>query len=222
MRRKVEISVGEYYHLYNRGTDKREIFTDTHDYNRFKALLYLCNSIAPVDISKHFSEGRSFAGLFEQDRDETLVDIIAYCLMPNHFHLLVREKCDGGTTKFLGKLSTGYSMYFNNKNKRTGALFEGRYKATHADSDEYLKYLLSYIHLNPIKIIDPHWKENGIKDQYSAQEYLDKYPYSSYFEWRGRARPETGIINKDASPVYFESSREFTHFINDWLTSEYR
>ena len=137
--------------------------------------------------------------------------------MSNHFHLLVREKVEGGITKFMGKLSTGYSMYFNKKNERSGALFEGRFKAKHADTDEYLKYLFSYIHLNPVKLIDPEWKENGIGDRGRAKEYLAKYDYSSYPEYLGTIRPEKGVLERDVFPEYFLEPKDFEGFIDDWL-----
>lgn len=217
MQRKIDFSTGEYYHIYNRGTDKRTIFLDFNEYNRFKALLYVCNSTEPVNISDHLKKGRSFFELFEVKRGETLVDIIVYCLMPNHFHLLIREKAEGGIAKFMAKLSTGYSMYFNKKNKRTGVLFEGRFKAKHVDTDEYLKYLFAYIHLNPVKIIDPEWKENRIADRTTAQNYLKVYEYSSYFDYQGIERLETKIINKEAGPEYFTTVEDFDNFVNEWL-----
>ena len=91
--------------------------------------------------------------------------------MPNHFHILVKEKIENGISKFMGKLTTGYSMYFNKRYDRTGSLFQGVFKSVHADSDEYLKYLFAYIHLNPIKLINPEWKENGIKDKNRANAF---------------------------------------------------
>ena len=218
MQRNLDLSIGEYYHIYNRGTDKRTIFMEPHDYNRFTALLYVCNSTEPVDISRHFREGNSFIKLFEIEREETLVDIIAYCLIPNHFHLLIRERSEGGIQKFMMKLSTGYSMYFNKKNERTGALFESRFKARHIDSDEYLKYLLAYIHLNPVKLIDPKWKENGIQNRLATQDYLMDYEYSSYLEYQGVVRTETKILNREASPEYFLTIKDFNKFIDEWLT----
>lgn len=218
MLREMNFSTGEYYHIYNRGTDKRSIFMEPHDYKRFDALLYVCNSTESVNISKHFRQGRSFTELFDIDRGEQLVDIIAYCLIPNHFHLLIRERSEGGIQKFMMKLSTGYSMYFNKKNKRTGALFESRFKAKYIDSDEYLKYLIAYIHLNPIKMIDPEWKKNGIQDILVAQDYLKNYEYSSYLEYQGVTRLESKILNREAGPEYFATSKDFNDFVNDWLT----
>lgn len=217
MQRKNTFAIGEYYHIYNRGTDKRVIFQDEHDYNRFVALLYVANSTDSVDISKHFSEGRSSAELLSTPQNETLVDIGAYCLMPNHFHLLLYEKKEGGISLFMKKLATAYSMYFNKKNERSGALFEGRFKERHADTDEYLKYLFSYIHLNPIKIIDPKWKEEGVTDRITAKKYLKDYSYSSYLDYVSKRRKETVILNKEAFPDYFSELGEFEQCIDEWL-----
>src|SRR3989338_5483185 len=101
--------------------------------------------------------------------------------MPNHFHLLLKEIEMGGISQFMGKLSTAYSMYFNKKYERTGSLFEGRFKSSRIANDNYLHYLFAYIHLNPIKLIEPMWKEKGINDFARAKEFLGRYNYSSYF-----------------------------------------
>lgn len=214
----MNFSEGEYYHLYNRGTDKRVIFLEEHDYKRFVALLYICNSVNSVDITKHFREGGSFNELFEVERTDTLVDVGTYCLMPNHFHILVREKREGGVVKFMLKLSTAYSMYFNKRNERTGSLFEGKFKAKHADTDEYLKYLFAYIHLNPVKMIDSKWKENMIIDREKALSYLGEYAYSSFLDYQGKDRVEQKILNRDVFPEYFVSVEDFDAFVGDWLS----
>lgn len=212
MQRKFSFSVGEFYHIYNRGTDKRVIFMDSEDYERFVSLMFVCNSDRHI-VFRDIPTGLPY--VFE--RGSTLVDIGAYCLMPNHFHFLIREKIEGGTTKFMSKLLTSYSMYFNKKYKRTGGLFEGCFKAKHANSDNYLKYLFAYIHLNPVKLIDPKWKEYGIKDRKMAKEYLAGYSYSSYMEYLGVLREEGKIINKTAFPEYFDEPKDFEGFIKDWL-----
>ncbi len=218
MQRKIDFSIGEYYHIYNRGTDKRVIFLENRDYQRFKILLYLCNCAEPVDICNHLRTGRTFNGLLKTKRGDTLVDIGTYCLMPNHFHILVREKVEGGITKFAVKLLTAYSMYFNKKNNRRGTLFESNFKAKHVDSDEYLKYLFAYIHLNPVKLIDPEWKENGISDRRNAKKYLSDYSFSSYPDYQEVPRLESKIINREVFPKYFDSKKDFNAFIDEWLT----
>ena len=213
MNRKFQFSIGEFYHLYNRGINKMPIFLDVFDKKRFIKLLFVCNSRKSVVFKS--IQGQS---LDDIDRGETLVDIGIYCLVPNHFHLLIKEKTENGISEFVKKVATGYSMYFNKKYERTGSLFEGPFKAKRIDTDEYLKYIFSYIHLNPIKIIDSQWKENKITDRVKAKNYLQKYPYSSYFEYIGGKRQEEKILEKDSFPEYFSQPKEFDDFINDWLS----
>ena len=216
--RKISFSIDEHYHVYNRGTDKRVIFQDDHDYRRFIALLYLCNGTSAIDLYEHFQEGRTFLELYKINRGEKIVDIGAYCLMPNHFHLILREAVEGGISLFMKKLGTSYAMYFNATNQRTGALFEGKFKARHADRDEYLKYLFAYVHLNPVKLIDSKWNEKGIFDLEKTKEYLIEYPYSSYQDFIGKKRIEKSILSKKSFPGYFEKEQDFDEYITDWLT----
>ena len=212
MQRTIEFSEGEYYHIYNRGVDKRDIFQSDRDGERFLKLLFVSNGTKPF-IYREIEKMK----LHEIDRGEPLVAIGAYCLMPNHFHLLVKETSTGGISKFMEKLGTGYSMYFNKKNSRTGFLFQGNFKAEHVDNDEYLKYLLAYIHLNPVKLIEPEWKETGIRDKQRAQKYLGQYRYSSYGDYLGEATDESLILSKTEFPEYFTATRDFSDYISDWL-----
>lgn len=217
MSRNFNFAEGEFYHVYNRGTDKRIVFSNTHDYRRFVLLLYLCNGSISVDVSESLRGGMEFRDLIFMDRGETLVDIGAYCLMPNHFHILIREKHEGGISLFMKKLSNAYTMYFNKRHERTGGLFEGRFKAQHVGEDRYLKYLFAYIHLNPVKLIEPWWVEDGIKNPVRVNQYLDDYKYSSYPEYMGRRRSEGRILQIQNYPKYFHTSKEFESFVNDWL-----
>lgn len=149
-----------------------------------------------------------------------MVEIVAYCLMPNHFHLLVREIEDNGISKFMQKVTTGYTMYFNRRNDRSGALFQGKFKATHVADDRYLRYLISYIHLNPVKLIEPKWKETGIHDREEAERYLEGYAPSSYLDYLGRQRSEGMILARKALPEYFSSGADFKSFVTEWLSYE--
>ncbi len=205
----------EYYHVYNRGTEKRQIFMEEQDYERFVYLLYTANSDTPVHLSNY--QGYS---LMEIPRGETIVDIGAWCLMPNHIHLLLKEKQEGGISIFMKKLLTGYSMYFNVKEKRRGKLFEGTFKAKHLDYDQYLKYQFTYIHLNPIGIIDNGWKEKHIEDKKKALNFLGRYEYSSYLDYCGVDRPEGKILNKEAFPEYFETATSFQEMVKEWVNFE--
>lgn len=213
----MEFSVGEYYHLYNRGTDKRKIFTNHGEYLRFLVLLYVCNSNIKVDIGDKLRQGLTLSDIFEIEKDGELVSIGSYCLMPNHFHILVREKEKEGISLFMQKLQTAYTMYFNKKNERNGSLFQGTFKAQHITKDTYLKYLFAYINLNPAKLIYSNWKENGIKDLYKAENYLNEYKYSSYLDLVGICRLENRILNIVEFPEYFDSKLDFRDFIKEWL-----
>ena len=212
MNRTIRFSVGEFYHLYNRGNDRRVIFRNNDDHTRFIHLLFLCNdnqSLVYKTVPPH--------GIFLFKRKQSLVDIGAYCLMPNHFHLLVRERIPNGITMFMKKLSTAYSMYFNLKNNRTGKLFEGAFRAEHVDDDQYLRYLYAYIHLNPVKLVELYWKENGIKNIKRASNFLKKFQYSSFLDYTGRKREEGAILDRTYFPDYFLERHSFDNFINDWL-----
>ncbi|MEI7810641.1 MAG: transposase [bacterium] len=215
MSRSIIFAPDEFYHCYDRGTEKRKIFLNKIDYERFLALLFVCNSTERIHLSDY--KGRSFDELFVIDRKGSLVDIGVYCLMPNHFHLLLHEKVDNGISLFMQKLSTAYTMYFNKKYERTGSLFESRFKAEHADDDKYLKYLFSYIHLNPVKLIQKDWKEKGIKNKKEAVTFLQNYKYSSYVDYLNFNRPQSVILNKSAFPEYFNTKDKFEEEIFDWL-----
>lgn len=213
MERGISFAPEEYFHIYNRGTEKRKIFLDKSDYQRFLESLYLFNSTERVVLRLVPKKER-----FIYDRDETIVDIGAYCLMPNHFHLLIRSKNDFGISNFMKKLLTAYSMYFNKKYKRSGVLFQGPFKAQHVKRDEYLKYLYAYIHLNPIKIIDSDWKEKGIKNMDKSKEFIDSYKNSSYLDYTGENRVESNILNRKIFPDYFGTKKDFGDFIKFWLS----
>ena len=136
--RNIIFSEGEYYHLYNRGVDKRVVFSRTPDYKRFLAYLYILNStesVRPTDIL----EKNNFDRAMTQRRGEQLVSIGAYCLMPNHFHLYVTPRIDDGISRFMQKVSTAYTMYFNKKYERSGALFQGTFKAQHVHRDVHAR-----------------------------------------------------------------------------------
>lgn len=212
--RKISFSTGEFYHLYNRGVDKRTIYLDSHDHIRFVELLYLANSIRALDFRSIRNEVLS---VYDTDMESQLVAIGAYCLMPNHFHILATPLVENGLSTFMSKLCTGYSMYFNKKYERTGALFQGKFKAEHANSDEYLKYLYAYIHLNPVKLIDPKWKKEGSKDAAKSFDYAASFAYSSLPDYLGRVRPESAILNREPFPEYFATAASVKDELFEWL-----
>ena len=204
---------GEYYHLYNRGNSKQKIFNNRNDHERFRQLLYIAN----CPDAFHFSE---IDDVYNTERSGRLVSIGAYCLMPNHFHILVTPlpDKDDGISKFMKKLGTSYSMYFNTRYERVGSLFEGRFRSKHLDSDRYLKYIFSYIHLNPLKIIDKEWRNHKIDTQ-KSWNFLESYKYSSLADYLDTERKEGKILNKEDFPDYFPTMVEKRKELFGWLNS---
>ncbi len=221
--RKENFIENEYYHVYNRGNSKQDIFFDNQDRDRFVKLLYLCNSTRSIEFRRDIVNKKIDA--FDFDRGESLVSIGAWVLMSNHFHLYItpsrrvtlREN-ENSVSLFMNKLCTAYSMYFNKKNNRTGTLFEGRFKSVYVNEDEKAKYLFSYIHLNPVKLIDPLWKENGIKNKKKTLDFLNEYKWSSYHDYRRSNRSESKIISPKDFPDYFLDKKIFDEEIFDWLS----
>jgi len=219
MGRTISFATDEYYHIYNRGNDKRVIFQDENDRRRFIHLLYLTNGINPIVVRDLYP-----SKVYTYERGEALVSIGAYCLMPNHFHILLRAKSPEGVSLFMRKLSTGYSMYFNLKYKRTGRLTEGPFKAVHIESDTHLKYLFAYIHLNPLKLLEANWKNTIAQIQMNshALQYLHSYPYSSFLDYTNVIRTENSILTKEAFPDYFGTNGNFLEYITEiYLTEDY-
>ncbi|MBU6414976.1 transposase, partial [Patescibacteria group bacterium] len=163
--KKPQFTNDNFYHIYNRGVEKRKIFLDTDDYVRFIHDLFEFNDEADAD---HIYYRRQFLKSSEVEppkisKRKLLVEIIAFCLMPNHFHLFVRQHANDGVVKFMHKLGTGYTMYFNQKYERVGGLFQGRFKAVHINNNRHFLYLPHYIHLNPLDRVMPQWREGEIK-----------------------------------------------------------
>jgi len=212
MTRGFEFSINEYYHVYNRGNNKQRIFVHPSDQRRFRALLYLCNNTKPVRYSQIKT-----GNYFNLPRGGNLVDIGSYCIMYNHFHLLLHEATEGGISRFMQKLTTAYAMYFRTRYKREGTIFEGSFKAKHLDNDEYLKYIFAYIHLNPVEHIDRSWKEDGIKDLSKVKKYIRQYAYSSFLDFCGENREERKVLNLSAFPSYFPGEYDFEDYLKIWL-----
>ena len=180
----------ELYHAVNRGVEKRTIFLDSQDYARYVHNLYECNDTARVQ-----NLGRSLALLNDlggQSRArhtsrKPLVQLHGWCLMRNHFHLLLSEIEAGGIPLFLMKVNVGYAKYFNEKYQRTGALLQGKTKQILIAQDSHYLHILNYIHLNPLDYSarDAHWRTRGVPRVRDALAYLDAYKWSSYRDYCG-------------------------------------
>ena len=212
MERKEQFIEEEFYHIYNRGVEKGVIFQNISDYKRFMALLYLTNSDKTVEFRNNSSKN-SLDKIFKQDRGKQLVAIGAYCLMPNHFHLLITPLVDGGISKFMLKLQTGYSMYFNKKNERVGALFQGVFQSQHINKDKYLRYIYAYIHLNPAKLKNPSWKTQPKSFLNQLKKFIAEYPYSSLQEY---VSLDYKIVNSKLFPVNKREICNYNTIIDDF------
>ncbi|HUD02775.1 MAG TPA: transposase [Candidatus Paceibacterota bacterium] len=218
MFRKQALVSGETYHIYNRGAHKQRIFTNASDYSRFSLLLHLANSKTAVHLSNLLKEyqGRSSTAIFEDEKiDDRLVEILAYSLMPNHFHLVLRQKEDNGIAIFMKKLATGYSMYFNTKYEHSGTLFQGRFKSSYIDSEEYFRYIFAYVHLNPLEIFQPGWKLEGIKDKNGVRKFLLGYPYSSFADYPVGAnnRSNRHILSLENVPDFLKTQNDLEELL---------
>jgi putative transposase len=180
-----EFSRDQYYHVYNRGVEKRHIFLDDQDYAVFLGLLkkYLTGK-NPNKHNRH-----AFTPLGDK------VQLLTYCLMPNHFHLLFYQIDENGVTQLMRRVSTGYVMYFNDRYKRVGSLFQGKYKASSVNKDDYLHHISRYIHLNP-----PDYKT---------------WPYSSLQYYQGAKN--AAWLNKEHIIGLFDNNmQQYLEFIEDY------
>ena len=169
-----EIVTGEIYHIYNRGVDKRVIFHGYEDYSRFVKSMVFFNT----DICQ---SGTTFQKRVQNSSEHQIVEIMGWCLMSNHYHLILRQLKDGGIARFMKSLGVGYTRYFNVKYERSGHLFQGAYKRVHVGYDAYLEQLLRYVHLNPLSIAGLDWKKGVPVDSHSASRVLNTYCWSSLF-----------------------------------------
>ena len=189
---------GGYYHIYNRGVNKRSIFKKKQDYkvflNELKAALTPLPN--PNDLKVTVTlQGGSFKGIPRQPKNfHEEITLLAYCLMPNHFHLLIKQLTRDSMQSFMRSISTRYSMYFNKSNNRLGPLFQGVYKAVLVEHNHQFLHLTRYIHQNPLKF----W-EKSLKD----------YPYSSYAEYLG-LRHTHWIKEKEILSFFKQRRREKT------------
>lgn len=211
--RKTVLAEEEYYHVYNRGVEQRDIFLEPRGYERFIFYLFACNDLRPLLNSKfHY---RGLASLRHWKPRNTLVDLLCFCLMPNHFHLLIRQIRSHGIALFLQKLGTAYAMYFNVKHRHSGSLFQGPYQSIHVARDEYLFPLTRYIHLNPLDLLQPQWKERGLRDPRRAHGFLSTYQWSSYPDYLQSERLP-GLLDTALIRKCFRGPADYAAYVERW------
>jgi len=216
--RKVPFENEEFYHIYNRGVDKRDVFLDQRDYERFLYLLYVCNDTAPLLNSQFYYRGFASIEHYPRERKPT-VSIACFCLMPNHLHLLVKQKENNGISLFMQKLGTAYTMYFNKKQNRSGVLFQGVFKSSHINREEYLIHLTRYIHLNPLELCEPAWKEKEVAIKKSSYDFVNQYPWSSYQDYLGKKKFYK-ILWPEILSDLCSSPKQYEQFVKEWAIKD--
>ena len=208
----------EFYHTYNRGVEKRKIFLEDSDYLRGVHDLFEFNDIETVINVKQRFNGFTKPIKSEKQR-ERLVDIGVLSLMPNHYHIFSSPIKDNCLTMFHKKFGGGFANFFNIKYKRSGTLFQGRYKKVLVDNDVQALQLICHIHANPLDLWKPDWKEKGLTNLeiQNALKFLEKdYRWSSHLDWWG-INNFPSLIDKNFMTRFFENTEEYQKFFTDWL-----
>ncbi len=202
--RKIKFANGEFYHIFNRGVDKRIIFTNQREMQRFFQSMDEFNTIRPTGgiyaNSLHFKKNnpRSRASR------ERLVNFVCYCLNPNHYHFILEQIADRGIEKFIHRLATGHTKYFNARHKRSGVLFQGKYKAVHIETNGQLLHTSVYVNLN-FKIHQPRSSASSVQALSSWDEYIGKTKFN--------------FCQKDDVLGQFKNKKEYKEFAERTLPS---
>lgn len=200
--RNILFAEGEIYHVFNRGVDKRDIFLDQYDLQRFFQAIQVFNTLKP--IGSIYAHSFSKKEKTQTETEQKLVEIICYCLNPNHFHLVLKPLISTGLSQYMHRLSGGYSRYFNEKNQRSGSLFQGKFKAKHVDTNDYLLHLSTYVNLN-----------NQMHPKF--QSLNGKATKLSKSSWEEYVENKIGICKKDMVLDQFRSVEEYKKFAEESL-----
>lgn len=204
--RNISIVPGEYYHIYNRGVNKQNIFADERDWVRLLFLiLYLQSPVSFNNIGRQVTYYVKHSGFNIERKDlnkiygNRTVELINFAIMPNHFHLLITENKEGGISNYMQRIQNGYTKYFNTKYKKSGHLLQGPYKAVHIKSNKQILHLSAYIHKNPTEL-----------KQWNKKEHL--YPWSSYYDYTLENRWDK-LLKRGVILSQFNKQNEYQKFI---------
>ena len=216
---------GKIYHVILRRMGNELLFKDQNDYFRMIFYLYECNT--PKNIVLRLQREKRKAEKLAQVKGQTpvhfhskrelLVEIFAFCLMPNHIHLLLRQIVDKGISKFIQKVASGYSAYFNLKYKTQfrGHFYHDRFTAVPIDNDHQLQLVFVYIHTNPISLVEPGWKELKVDNPENALDFLQKYRWSSYLDYIGKKNFPSVLQKESLAQIFsFENLQEL---VKQWV-----
>ena len=201
-----------YYHIISRGIDGRDIFLNEEDYKRFLESLKVFNILDLVTIRSSREKKNSGRTAVQ---NQPLVKILCFCLLPNHFHLLLKQVQDNGIAKFMQKVNTGYACYFNLKYERQGALFQGKYKSVNIQNDTQFLHISRYIHLNVLDLYEPKWREGVLRDWGRAKSVLENYPWSSYPIFL--RKKSSDFCHPELLGEIFYTPADYEQFLKEWI-----
>lgn len=232
--RKEKFENGNIVHVVLRGVDGNAIFRDINDYYRGIFSIYEFNNSNPVSIKyrreiiERFKKSiRSIRGrtsdrfVIIPDNREKMVDILCFCFMPNHIHLLLKQIRENGITEFMRKVGTGYGGYVNRKHKRQGHVFQGSFNAVKITTSEQLEVIFAYIHTNPISLIYKSWKSIKIKDKDFKKiiKFLENYKWSSYLDCIG-IKNFPSVTQREFMLNLFGGGNNCKNFIEDYIKNK--
>jgi putative transposase len=209
----------ELYHALNRGVDKRILFMDGRDRSRFVAGLELFNDTKSIDnLHRTLDVGPT------RSNKKPLVQIHGWCLMKNHYHLLLSEVEEGGITKFLMKLNVGYAKYFNKRHGRSGTLFQSRTKKVLIQKDAHFLHILNYIHLNPLDYSrdSRNWRGGTVSNSSQALEQLRKYRWSSYHNYCSNSGFSNITTTELFEDVFTDYPKQLKEYLKTPETEEFK
>ncbi len=212
------------YHIILRGLDDNLIFKDTNDYYRGIFSIYEFNNAKPTEIRKRRQarrkekkkekSGDPLSAVF--DKRDKFVDVLCFCFMPNHIHLLIKQLKDGGITKFMRKVGAGYGRYFNKKYTRKGYVFQNRFRSIYIEDDNQFRIIFNYIHANPVSLVEPGWKEKGVSKLKNALNFLKEYKWSSYKDYIGENNFPS-VTERNLMADFIGGAEDCKNALEDWL-----
>ena len=226
-RKPRQFDIESIYHIIGRGVDGRNIFLKNQDYSRFILGLEFFNDKNPIDLwnivrnTKRDSAEGGLTPLREKlenqrkNRGKSIVELMAFTLMPNHYHLIIREIIIGGISRYMQKMG-GYTGYFNKQYNRKGSLFGSTYKCVEIKSDVQLFAVFNYVHTNPVELIEPLWKNQQVENFDKANNFLGDYDKSSYRDYIGISS-FPNVINKKFFLEFFGGEENCKKEVENWI-----
>ncbi len=222
--RKEQFIIGEHYHIFSRTILNQPLLKDIKSAERLKQAFLIANSTEAGAAFQFLRNREDF--LLEKvleiiGRGKKLVDVLCYSIMPDHYHLFLKETKQGGISNFIQRCNISIAKYINIKKDRRGPVFESRFRSKHIDTNEYLLHLSCYIHLNPLDIlIGKQWREHDLQNWPAAKKKLLNYPWSSARAFIGNKCNDLILSGTDIILNQFKDSGDYESFLREWALTD--